>query len=169
MGKRHPNHRLVKIHRSYTVEEIADLFGMHKNTVRAWVKAGLPTCDGKRPRLILGHDLVAFLQARRGRNKRTCQPGQAYCVACHAPKFPAGGMVDYVSVTEKIGNLQALCPDCGFIMNRHVSLAKLGQVRGKMAITFPEALRHLSESNQPAVNSDLEQGTSTHDNTLRKQ
>ena len=26
MRKRHPNHRLVKIHRSYTVEEIAELF-----------------------------------------------------------------------------------------------------------------------------------------------
>ena len=34
MRKRHPNHRLVKIHRSYTVEEIAELFAIHKNTVR---------------------------------------------------------------------------------------------------------------------------------------
>ena len=52
MGKRHPNHRHVKIHRSYTVEEIAGLFGIHKNTVRRWVKAGLPTSDDKRPMLI---------------------------------------------------------------------------------------------------------------------
>ena len=41
MRKRHPNPRLVKIHRNYTVEEIATLFGIHKNTVRDWVKAGL--------------------------------------------------------------------------------------------------------------------------------
>ena len=73
MRKRHPNHRRVKVHRSYTVEEIAGLFGIHKNTVRAWVKAGLPTCDNKRPVLILGRDLIAFLQARRAKNKQPCR------------------------------------------------------------------------------------------------
>ena len=67
MKKRHPNHRLVKIHRNYTVEEIADLFGIHKNTVRGWVKVGLAISDDKRPMLILGHDLVAFLQGSPGK------------------------------------------------------------------------------------------------------
>ena len=90
MRKRRPNYRLVKIHRSYTVEEVARLLGMHKNTVRAWVKAGLPTCDGKRPTLILGSDLAAYLQARRTKNKRPCKPGEIYCVRCRAPKGPAG-------------------------------------------------------------------------------
>jgi hypothetical protein len=33
--------------------------------VRNWVKGGLPTSDDRRPMLILGRDLVAFLQARR--------------------------------------------------------------------------------------------------------
>ena len=74
--KRHPNPRLVKIHRNYTVEEIASLFGVHRNTVRQWIKQGLPTSDQKRPFLILGRGLVAFLQARRKKNRRTCQPGE---------------------------------------------------------------------------------------------
>jgi Helix-turn-helix domain len=74
----HPNHRRVKIHRSYTVEEIAGLFGIHKNTVRVWVKTGLPTCDERRPMLILGHDLASFLQARRARRKQPCRPGEIY-------------------------------------------------------------------------------------------
>jgi hypothetical protein len=124
MGKRHPNHRLVKIHRSYTVEEIAKLFGIHKNTVRQWVKEGLAISDDKRPMLILGHVLMVFLQTRRVKNKKTCKPGELYCVCCRAPKSPAGDMVDYVPITEKLGNLVAICPDCGVIMNRVVSLAK---------------------------------------------
>jgi Helix-turn-helix domain len=153
--KRHPNHRLVKSHRNYTVEEIAVLLGGHKNTVRRWVAAGLPTSDDKRPMLILGRELIAFLQARRARNKQTCRAGEIYCVRCRAPKSPAAGMVDYLPVTEKIGNLTAICPDCNSMMNRCASLAKIGQIRGEMSITFPQALRHISDSNQPTVNSDF--------------
>ena len=137
------------------VEEIAKLFGIHKNTVRGWVKAGLATSDDKRPMLILGHALVAFIQARRVKNKQTCQPGELYCVGCRAPKFPAGDMAEYSPVTEKFGNLTAICPACNSIMNRRVSLAKLGQVCGEMEITVPQALRHIVESNKPTVNSDL--------------
>ena len=155
MRKRLPNHRLVKIHRNYTVEEIAKLFGIHKNTVRGWVKVGLTTVDDKRPMLILGHDLAAFLQARRLKNKRTCKPGELYCVRCRVPKFPAGGMADYEPVTEKIGNLVAICPDCHSIINRRVSLAKIEEVCGKMDITFPQAMRHIVKSTKPTLNSDL--------------
>jgi len=45
MGKRHPNYRHVKIHRNYTAEEIAMQLGIHKNTVRNWLKNGLATCE----------------------------------------------------------------------------------------------------------------------------
>ena len=140
MGKRHPNHRLVKIHRSYTVEEVAKLLSKHKNTVRHWVKDGLATIDDKRPMLILGHDLAAFLQARRVKNKQPCKPGEIYCVRCRVPKFPAGDMAEYSPVTEKFGNLIAICPDCDSIMNQRVSLARIGEFGGKMDITFPKAL-----------------------------
>jgi hypothetical protein len=155
MRKRRPNYRWVKIHRSYTVEEIARLYGVHKNTVRGWIKDGLPTCDSKRPRLVLGHDLTAFLRARRAKNKRPCRPGEIYCVRCRDPKFPAGDMADYLPITEKFGNLTAICPDCNSFINRRVSLAKLDQIKGKMDITFTQVIRHIYESNQPTVNSDL--------------
>ena len=155
MGKRHPNHRLVKIHRSYTVEEIAKLFGMHKNTVRRWIKDGLAIIDDKRPMLILGHVLVEFLQARRAKNKQTCKPGELYCVRCRVPKFPAEDMAEFSPITEKVGNLIAICPDCNAIMNRRVSIAKLDQVCGKIDIEFPKAQQHIVESAKPTVNSDL--------------
>jgi hypothetical protein len=155
MRKRHANPRLAKIHRNYSVDEVAHLFDVHRNTVREWVKRGLPTSDGKRPMLILGRDLVTFLTARRARNKRTCMPGEIYCVRCRAARAPAGQMVDYVPVTAKLGNLLAICSTCETMMYRRVSLAKLESVRGNLDITMPQALEHIGESAQPSVNSDL--------------
>ena len=155
MRKCRPNYRRVKIHRSYTVEEIARLFGVHKNTVYGWIKDGLPTCDGKRPRLVLGHHLAAFLRARRARNKQPCRPGEIDCVRCRTPKFPAGDMADYLPITEKFGNLTAICPDCNSIINQRVSAATLEQIYRKMHIAFPQAPRHITERSQPTVNRDL--------------
>lgn len=155
MSKRRPNPRLAKIHRNYTVEETARLFDVHRNTVREWIKRGLPICDSKKPMLILGKDLAEFLLARRTKNKRTCLPGEMYCVRCRSPKSPAGDMADYVQITESLGNLIAICPDCAALMNRRVSLAKLEQIRGQLDITMPQALQHINERHQPSLNSDL--------------
>ena len=155
MATRHPNYRLVKIHRNYTVEEIAGLFGVHRNTVREWVKRGLPTIDHRRPMLILGRDLAVFLQARRLKNKRTCQPGEIYCVRCRIPRNPAGDMADYQPVSTMLGNLVGICPNCESMIYRRVNPAKLEQVRRKLDIMIPKALLHIVESGKPSVNSDL--------------
>lgn len=143
MNKRRPNPRLAKIHRNYTVNEIATLYGIHRNTVRAWIKRGLPTVDGKRPALILGRELVVFLQARRLRNKRTCAPGEIYCVRCREPRTPAGDMADCVALTDTLGTLVGICPICECIIYRRVNLAKLDQVRGKLDISMPKALTRI--------------------------
>lgn len=155
MGKWHPNHRRLKIHHNYTIEEIARRLAVHKNTVRTWIKDGLPTIDGKRPTLIHGREASTFLQNRRSKNKRTCRAGEIYCLRCRAAKRPAGDMADYLPMNEKVGNLRAICPDCDSIMHRCVSITKLGQVVGKIDVAFPQALRHLNDRNQPTVNGDL--------------
>jgi len=131
------------------------LFGNHKNTVRAWIKAGLPICDARRPTLILGQELALFLQSRRAKNKRPCTPGEVYCMRCRAPRIPAGGMAEYQPKTEILGNLVGICPQCEAMMYRRVSLAKLPQVRGNLDITIAQAERRVSESRTPTVNSDI--------------
>jgi len=152
---RRPNPRLVKIHRNYTVEDVARLFGKHKNTVRAWIKDGLPTCDGKRPTLILGQSLRAFLIAKRGKNKKPCAPGEIYCVRCRVPRKPAGDMAEYQSMTAVFGNLIGICPACDCVMYRRANLSKIDQIRGNLDITFTKATRHIGESSQPFVNCDF--------------
>jgi transposase len=80
--RRRPNPRLVKIHRSYAVEEIARRLEVHKNTVRAWMRAGLKAIDHRRPTLISGAELVEFLKEKRQKKKRPCQREKS--IACDA-------------------------------------------------------------------------------------
>jgi excisionase family DNA binding protein len=90
-GKR-INPRLAKLHRSYSAEEAARTLGVHKGTVRNWIKAGLPTVDKTRPVLILGSQLRDWLEQRRKAGKRPCPPGKLYCFKCREPRSPALGM-----------------------------------------------------------------------------
>jgi hypothetical protein len=132
---RRPNPRLAKIHRSYSVEEIARLFKIHKNTVRNWFKQGLNAIDGQRPILIRGQDLQRFLTERRSHAKQACGPGRIYCLPCRAPKVPAGNMAECVAVGDTIGTLHGICPDCNRMIYRRVNPQKLNDVRGNLEVT----------------------------------
>ncbi len=162
MPSTRPNPRLAKIHRSYTVEEIAKLYGVHRNTVRAWIKRGLPTIDQRRPVLVLGSQLAEFLQAKRLANKRPCAPGEIYCLRCREPRAPAGGAARYHPLTPTQGNLVALCGCCGARLNRRVSLAKLPLVQGDLRVTLPQAEEHICERPSPPLNSDFAQDAASH-------
>ena len=153
---RHPNYRLAKIHRSYTVEEVALLFDRHTNTVRGWIREGLQPIDDRRPTLIHGRVLAGFLRQRRLRGKRPCPPGQLFCFKCRSPRPPDGGLVDYLPMTDIAGNIRAICPKCGTFMHRRVALANLATVCAGLDIAFPQAARRISETASPTVNSDLQ-------------
>ena len=140
------------------------MLGKHKNTVRAWIKEGLPVCDSKRPTLILGQALRDFLLTKKNKHKRPCAPGEMYCVRCRAPQKPAEEMADYQPVTKKYGNLIGICPACDCVMYRRASFAKIEQIRGQLDITFAKAARHIDESAQPSVNSDFNLEALTHGN-----
>ena len=46
------NPRLARRDRTYTVDEVVALFGVHANTVRNWLGHGLKTIDDRRPILV---------------------------------------------------------------------------------------------------------------------
>jgi hypothetical protein len=154
MGYRHPNPRLVKVHRNYSVEDIARLFDIHKNTVRNWFKQGLATIDDRRPTLILGRELSRFLHERRQKGKQSCGPGRLYCIGCRAPKVPAGNMADCTPTGVRAGNLCGICPDCNRLIYRRVNLAKIDAVRGDLEITFTQPRPRLGERAVPSVSCD---------------
>ena len=121
------NPRRVKLHRSYSVDEVARLFKVHKNTVRAWVKAGPADDRRSAPAPDSWTASGGFsVHARRRRNKQRCRAGTSSIASVAGrPKSPAVRMVDYVPITASAGNLRGLCPDCGCLMHRRVSSQKL--------------------------------------------
>jgi len=150
------NPRRVKIHRSYTVGEVARMLQAHKNTVRAWLRDGLKPIDQRRPVLIQGGQLASYVDARRKRRRQPCRPGEFYCFRCRMPKAPAAGLADYLPVTPSSGNLTARCSDCGTRMYRRVALRKLGAVAGALEVALPQAQQRLTECADPSLNCDLE-------------
>jgi len=130
------NPQLAKTHRNYTVGEVATLFMAHKNTVRKWIKDGLPTCDGNRPTLILGSHLREWLFQQRKKSKRSCPAGSFYCVGCKKPQKPADNYVAYKPITSTRGRLVGICPSCNCTMNRITNLSNLEQFSDYFEITI---------------------------------
>lgn len=161
-GKR-LNPRLAKIHRTYTIEEAARLYGVHRQTVRNWIKAGLAALTSKKPHLILGNELRTFLAGRR---KRTpCGPGRLYCLRCREPRNPAGDMLDYLPITLVSGNLRGICSICDALMHRRVSLAKVDAVRGQAEVSYPLGQKRLTDGASSSPNCHLVAEPVNHENS----
>jgi hypothetical protein len=137
MTKRNQNPRLAKVNRSYRVDEIAELYGTHKNTVLNWIKQGLPTLDNKRPLMIHGRALNTFHAKKRVKNKQPCQSDELYCMRCKIPKRPVEGLVEFKAINEKTGNLIGICPTCQTLMYRRISKAKIKQFLSLMDFSSP--------------------------------
>ena len=150
MAKRH-NGRSVKIHRSYTVPELAKVLGVAKITISRWIDDGLPVIERKRPLLIHGSDVRAFLQARRPR-KQPCRPGQFYCLRCRVPKRPAFGEAEFRPATTKTGMLEGLCSDCGSMVYRVARTASLAATVGDLVVTHRPARERIIDSLSPSPN-----------------
>jgi hypothetical protein len=154
MGRRQPNPRLVKIHRSYSVEDISRLFKLHKNTVRNWLKLGLDPIDRQRPILMRGEELRRFLTERRARLKQTCGPGRIFCLPCRGPKVPAGKFAECIQTGHTTGSLQGICPDCNRMIYRRINPQKLEAIRGELDIAIRQARPRIEERANPNVNCD---------------
>ena len=161
MGARFPNARRIKIHRNYTIEDIARVLRVHKNTARRWQKAGLRVLDTGRPKLFHGTEVRRFLDARRQQARRPCPTGYLYCFRCREPKRPLGAEVDLLPLNASIANLCGIC-ECGTLMCRRVSPRTLAAARRDLIVTIPQACSRIGRKASPSVNGDLNEIWSAH-------
>jgi hypothetical protein len=154
--RRKPNPNKVKIHRNYSLHEIARLFKTSLATVRRWLKAGLKTIDLTRPFLVRGMELKRFVRRWRSRNRRRCGPGQLYCLKCRAPRWPSHGEVELIKDTENCGRIRGVCSACGASICRIVSFGRLDAALGPLTATTTSAERRLSDRGFPGLNDYIE-------------
>lgn len=123
MKRSRPDIRLIKQARSYSVLELASLFGVRVETVRRWMKQGLPTIDNHRPKLIHGAQLREWLIAKRSKRRIKCGPKQMYCCKCRDAREMLPGSAVVTFRNEKSASIKAQCIVCGTSMFRQSSKA----------------------------------------------
>jgi hypothetical protein len=70
-------------------------------------------------------------------------------------------MADYLPRTALRGLLSGICPDCGRMIYRATTLAKLHQINGALDVAFPKAEQRLDDLSAPLSNVDLKQDKET--------
>jgi hypothetical protein len=159
MAGRRVNPRLVKLHRSYSVAELATCLGVHKNTVRHWQREGLAPIERARPLLFQGRAVREWLTKRNASRKRPCPAGTIYCFRCREPRPPALGLVEYVPMNSTSGSVRAICATCETVMHRGGRFASLAAILPGCDIQMAEAPTRLKGCYSPPLNCDLERQT----------
>lgn len=138
--RRRVDPRRIKIHRSYTIEQLAKLLDCHKNSVRLWIKQGLQILDdGKRPFLIQGSVAKRFLEAKRQVRKRRCKPHELYCLRCQEPRLPVDRRALYRITPGQAGLLMGACSECATQMFKRVSASSASALQSSLTLQIYEA------------------------------
>ena len=147
--------RLVKTHRSYTVDEASRLLDVSKPTVRRWIKNGLVAMQERKPALINGADLITFLKSR-SRPKRKCQMDECYCFTCRSPQKIAFGEAEIFFDHSTNPNMRGLCNICSSLMFKRVSKSQLSKLGSILRLTFMRGDEPITNRCPPRPNEHLQ-------------
>lgn len=149
------NTRLIKHNHTYRYHEIADLFGLHSNVIPRWIKNGLCRIDDKKPYLVHGSDLAAYLQSRQKSRKKRCAEDEAFCCKCRLPRRMWENIVDLEIKNQKTLVISGLCIACDTPMKKIGSISKMAIYEKIFKIQTLEGFSIL-DSDHPSVKCDLE-------------
>ena len=127
------NIHLIKSRRSYSIGEIASLWGIDRKTCHRWLKnEGLLVIEKNvRPLLVMGADLANFIKERGAKRKAVLKEDEFFCMKCHRPVKAKIGSEKVIKTGKKIGknNLEqikkiGICEVCGTKLNRFLKCRK---------------------------------------------
>lgn len=159
MSQRFNTNRIRKQY-SYSIQEICDLLGVHKNTVREWLRHGLPKTDKQKPYLIFGNDLRLFLNERQTSRLRKCRLDEFYCLSCRTQKKSFGNLVDLKIRNTKTVMVSGLCESCETSLHKVQSVKTLEKVFETFDIPKQQQ-EHIIGSLTRSLNCDLRKDEQT--------
>lgn len=118
----------LRLIRSYTMRELADVLGVHARTVQEWHKQGLMAIDeADRPLLFLGAVVKNFLGIRKRATQCKLKSDQCYCLRCRIGVKPDDSTVSVEVTSRRIGMasrqviVKGICPVCQATVVRFAS------------------------------------------------
>ncbi len=113
--------RLIRENYTYSLEQIADMYGIDLVTVRRWIRfEGLERLPKSRPALIHSAALKKFLEKRQKSRRQECGTHEAYCFKCHSPRTPKPGTGTAHQQPNGCIRFEAKCATCGCKINRAI-------------------------------------------------
>lgn len=123
------NPNRIRINRSFSVPEIAELLGVNRFTILYWHrKEGLSAIDGRIPYMFHGKELRRFIRERQTKRKQKCAPNEFFCFKCRKPRTSVNNQVTVTVYNRKQLNIQGLCSFCNSKLNRRNTTGNLPQL-----------------------------------------
>jgi hypothetical protein len=80
---RYYQYRFIRRRRSYSIRELSNLIGVHRQTALRWYKSGMmPVAGSANPLIFMGYEIQKFLRGRRASRRVHLEPHQFYCMKC---------------------------------------------------------------------------------------
>ncbi len=127
--KRKYNTNFIKATLNYSVNDISELFKVHKRTVQEWLKEGLYKIDNRKPFLVLGSDLEEFIKNRQGKRKVKCNSNEFYCLKCHKSQTSWNNLVDINILNESRVMIIGICSQCNTKINKISTTEEINNIK----------------------------------------
>jgi excisionase family DNA binding protein len=126
-------------HLNYRVDDVSRVLGCSKATVRNWIKSGkLGAMTDRKPYLLRGADLIAFLKERKSSRKK-CALDECYCVKCRDPRRLISGEGHIALSKGAKPQLRGPCEDCGTLLLKPIKRTDAAALAALLAESFRRA------------------------------
>lgn len=126
--RRRYNLSRIRMNYTYSVEEVADLFGIATMTVFRWIaNEGLNRLPNSKKYFVHGSDLRKFLKHKNGKNKKPCANHEIYCCRCRKPQLPDLRCLKTKNIPNGTIRVLSKCSVCSAPLNKVISGEKWDQ------------------------------------------
>jgi hypothetical protein len=162
-GKRRHNPKRVRLRRSYTFAEIAEVYGIHTRTVQRWREQGMEAVDEtSKPYLVMGEEVRRFLREKNRKCKHPLEPDEFFCPRCRVARKSLPHRISIEFTDKRLGRyrqavIRGECEICQCRLTRFSSDKQVPELM-KTGLNITEHKTSLVGSGDSSVNVDMSRG-----------